>query len=128
MKFEAGFNFTSTFTECYLKNTDGSAGSHFVSYGEDVTKYLQVSKSTSTYTKVPAQEELDRLGFSGKQVLSAISTTVKTETLDPNGIEDHFVSTLTTAQWQDGSGSAAEVKTLQFFSFKGSHRKQSAVP
>lgn len=128
MKFDAGFNYTSVFKEGYLKNPDGSVGSHFVSYGDDLTKYIQLDGSTSTYTKVLTKEELDRLGFSEKHVLSASSTTVKTETLDPNGIEEHFVSTLSTVQWQESATGAGEVKTLQFVSFKGSHKKQLAAP
>lgn len=120
MSFGDGTQRASEFTEGYLINGDGGAGNRFYEINGQFVEYQQLSQHNWSFETVLNSQELQWLGFNPADVLYAVNSTIRTTTY-VEGIDTDNVSRVTTVQWK----SKGEVKTIQFVSMKGIHKRIS---
>jgi hypothetical protein len=108
------------FNEGYLVKPDGSAGDRFFEiYGQTIIE-RPIGDRAWAYQTPAAPQELDQLGFRGMTVLSAVHTTVKTESVQGH-TETQHVTRLTTVRYKTPDGA---FKSVQFVSMSGTHTRE----
>lgn len=120
MTFQDGSVRTSNFLEGYLENSDKTAGERFYEIHGNIMKFKKLTDNDWTYHSVPDLGELWFLGFTSPQnVISSSHVTTKSTTYEGVIDTDH-VTRVTTVQWSGDDGS---IKSIQFVSMKGEHRR-----
>ncbi|MGZ3696171.1 MAG: hypothetical protein ACXWQO_19240, partial [Bdellovibrionota bacterium] len=119
MKFANGKEYPKNFTEGYLVNSDGSAGSRYYNFAGQIVMESKIGSDTWAFETTPDASELTMMGFDPASVTYAKHITVKAVTVE-NGKDTEWITRTTTVQWKDGYG---VVQVNQFTSMKGHHTR-----